>query len=272
MTRIPQFALAVSVLLTSHVLADELASTGRQLLSQHSNSVLTVECQLRQSVTAGAQEQTSESKTTVCGTVLNGAGLLAVSLTAVDPSTYLKATNPQARALNIQVEVVSVKIVLPEGAEVPAEIVYRDKDLDLAFVRAKEALPKTVTPVLFQKGLKPMVLDDVFVIWRYGPLASRTLGIDTGRIMGLVSKPRPYYLADVTQMPGAASCPVFSAAGKPLGLILFRFDSGGATAGAMTVVIPADDILEDIQQIAEASPKPPEPAPAVTPAPEQKKP
>ena len=87
MTRIPRLILAAATLLSSHVLADDLATAGRQLLAKHPFSVLTVECQLRQSVTVGAQEKTSETKTTSCGTVVNEAGLLAVSLTAVDPSS-----------------------------------------------------------------------------------------------------------------------------------------------------------------------------------------
>ena len=260
--------------LTNQVWAGDLAVAGRQLLAKYPNSVLTVECQLRQSVTLGAQEKSSETKSVACGTVVNEAGLIAVSLSAtVDPSNLLKATNPQARALNIQCEVVSVKILLPEGAEVPAEVAYRDKDLDLAFIRAKEALPKTVTPVVFPKAAKPSILDEVFVLWRYGQLASRTMGIDNGRITGMVTKPRPYYFSDVTSIPGIAGCPVFSADGQALGLIMFRFDSGSAASGAMSVIVSGADILDDIQQIsqlADVSHKATETVPAVAPAPQSK--
>ena len=37
----------------------------------------------------------------------------------------------------METEVNDIKILLEDGAEVPAEIVLRDKDLDLAFIRPK---------------------------------------------------------------------------------------------------------------------------------------
>jgi hypothetical protein len=232
--------------------ADQLADAGRKLLAEYPTGVLTVELQLRQSITAGAQERKSEARVTTNGTLLDMGGLIAIPLSAVEPGRLQVMSNPAARGLKIDSEVAEAKIILTDSTEVPVEVVYRDNDLDLAFVRSKEALPGQVTPFGLKDSVAPQVMDEAFVMWRLGPIADRVLAIHTGRILATLSKPRPYYIYEHANVQTSLGCPVVTQDGKLLGLVLMRFDMGGGGRGAIPVVIPTEDIREAAQQAMDA--------------------
>lgn len=251
-------SLALTLILAAPLRADTIADEGRKLLAKHQTSVLTVELQLRQSVTIGTQEQKGETKVTTSGVLLDASGLLAIPLSAVDPSNLQKAGNPNARNFKITSEVADAKVLLADSTEVPVDVVYRDNDLDLAFIQTKQPLPGSLTPFDLTKPGKPAILDEAYVLWRLGPIANRTLAIQSGRILASVDKPRPYYLYEHANWQTTLGSPVLAQDGKFVGLILMRFDtSAGASRGALPVVVPAEDIQEAVTQARDAIKKKP---------------
>jgi hypothetical protein len=252
----PLLALVWLLTLAAPLRADPIADEGRKLIAKHQTSVLTVEIQLRQSLTMGTQEQKGETKVTTFGSLLDTTGLLAISLSTIDPSNLQKAGNPNARNLHITSEVADAKILLADSTEIPVEVIYRDNDLDLAFIRTKQPLPGNLTPFDLTKPSKPAVLDEAYVLWRLGAIAKRTLAIQTGRILACVDKPRPYYLYEHANWQNTLGSPVLALDGKLIGLILMRYDTGtGASRGALPIIIPVDDIRESVAQAREAMKK-----------------
>src|SRR5882724_9273605 len=109
--------------------ADEFAEKGRGVFQKNHAAVVTVE--VVQKSASGRGGAPRESKQNVTGTVIDPSGLIVLALSAVDPSELYRRLSEDYK---IEVEVSDVKIMLEDGTELPAEILRRDKDLDLAFV------------------------------------------------------------------------------------------------------------------------------------------
>src|SRR5260221_14397596 len=87
MTRI----VAVILLASSLALADDAANAGRKVLSRYQDAVVTVKLVVSLSMSLGARDQQSESKTEAVGTVIDPSGLTVISLSTIDPSAMMKA-------------------------------------------------------------------------------------------------------------------------------------------------------------------------------------
>ena len=70
--------------------------------------------------------------------MVDPSGLTVLALSACDPSEmYQRMMGEDYPRTSVETEVTDMKILLDDGTELPAEIVLRDKDLDLAFIRPK---------------------------------------------------------------------------------------------------------------------------------------
>jgi hypothetical protein len=255
---------AVMLLTGSLALADETAESGRRVLAKHQDAVVTVKLVVSYSMTFGARDQQSESKTEAVGTIIDPAGLTVISLTAIDPSAMMKARmRSQTTELKIDSQVKDAKITLADGTEIPAEVVLRDKDLDLAYVLPTEKPAKPLPALDLAHAAKPQVLDEVICLNRLGKVANRVAAVSVERVDALVDRPRPFYVLAAGGSSGIGS-PVFTVSGVPIGIILIRnapaeseaniasIFSGTGGLGFMPVVVPAADILEDSKQALEA--------------------
>ena len=122
--------------------ADELAEKGRDIFNKNQQAVVTVQVVLKVSVSGAAKS--SENRQEITGTVVDPSGLTVLALSAADPSEmYQRMMAEQGSQDKLETEVTDVKILLDDGTEVPAEIVLRDKDLDLAFIRSDGSIVQT---------------------------------------------------------------------------------------------------------------------------------
>ncbi len=159
-----------------------------------------------------------------------------------------------------------VKLRLADGKEVPARFVLKDADLDLAFMAPdteQGAAPTFASSVKLEDAADGQLLSSYYFVSRAPKALQRVPLIRSTEIMGIVEKPRRFYLL-TDQALGA---PIFDAKGKVLGLTVQNF-SGGRNNGF--VVLPAADIAEMAKQAAEAQAKPVEPKSAETPKPAEK--
>ena len=131
------FALALALAGTSAPgRADELAEKGRAIFKQHQHAVVTVQAVMKISYPGAAKS--TENRQDLTGTVVDPSGLTVLALSACDPSEmYQRMLAEQGSQNKLDIEVTDLKILLDDGTELPAEIVLRDKDLDLAFIRPK---------------------------------------------------------------------------------------------------------------------------------------
>ena len=70
--------------------------------------------------------------------MVDPSGLTVLALSACDPTEmYQRMMSEEASKFKLDIEVTDLKILLDDGTEIPSEIVLRDKDMDLAFIRPK---------------------------------------------------------------------------------------------------------------------------------------
>jgi hypothetical protein len=218
----------------------------------------------------GRQEQKVEA----VGTVIDESGLTVLSYTMLDPSAMFNAAMQNVNVgggenkVEFKTELSGVKIRLADGTEVPAKLILRDDDLDLAFVMPTEAGKKLPFLKLGEGGaagasdVKP--LDPLVVIWRLGQSLDRQPAVAISRVSAVVTKPRTFYLCTGVEAMGT---PAFTGDGKPLGIVVMRKQglegAGGglmslaSSGGISPIVIPAADVMEVAQQALAKKDEPP---------------
>jgi|YelNatPaOPRAMG01_1025707.scaffolds.fasta_scaffold09693_3 hypothetical protein len=254
----------------SSVRAD-VAAAGRNVLAAHQDAVVTVKLVLNQSMSFGGRDQQNESTTETIGTVIDPSGLTVISLSTIDPAATLrsllaKQMRGQAGDIKIDSQVKDAKLVLADGTELTAQVVLRDKDLDLAYLRPVDKPAKPLAAISLAGAATPQVLDEVICLNRLGKVANRVVAVSIERIDAVVDRPRTFYIIGQGGSSGIGS-PVFAASGAPVGVILMRnvttegegnitsMFSGASALGIMPIIVPAADILEDAKQALE-TPKP----------------
>jgi hypothetical protein len=245
----------------------EERATARQLVASRGDAVLTVLGTVKTRMTMGGREAPpSEENIQANATALDGAGLVVMSLSNLEPGKMMsgimsqQAANMPGMEMSMKTETTNLRLRLADGKEVPARVVLRDEDLDLAFLRPSEALP---APIPFLDGPigKPAQLDPLITLQRLGEMASWKVSALFSYVMVIIDKPRTAYFGGTA--PGA---PVFDSAGRFVGInvMLMRSPGGGGAGmgltsgfsglggldalGFMPVVLPAEEIREVAKQ------------------------
>lgn len=278
-----QRVLALGCLLTWLIAmpapADELAEKGRQIFKDNQHAVVTVTIVVRSKVSVGGRGgEPNESRQDVTGTIIDASGLTVVSLSATDPGQMFQNVMSSMSAddeskVKVETELSDVKLLLQDGTEVPAEVVLRDRDLDLAFLRPKTKLSAALPAVDLTRSGKAQLLDQVLGLTRLGNAAGRAYSASAERIAAIVERPRLFYVPETSMTTTALGAPAFTLDGKILGLFVMRSikaTSGSGMTGAMNqrdnitgIIVPADDVLKAAKQVP--------PAGETKPAAEQKK-
>ena len=272
-------ALLSCFMVAGAAFADELAEQARSVVANHKDTVVTVKLVIENRYSMqGSGSQSEESKAEITGTVIDPTGLVVVSLYTTDPtsgSRNMMGMDLEDMGFKIETEIKSADILTQEGDEVPAEVVLRDKDLDLAFIRPKEKVEKPFTALDLSKAGTPAQLDPVVAINRLGRVANRAHGALVDRIEAVVEKPRTFYVpAGGGMTQGSLGAPVFTLDGNVAGILVLRtiraassgmmgmmsMMGGGGGDNAVMIVIPAADVLDVAKQAPEHAPAAPEEA------------
>lgn len=252
--------LAFAGVITPMVSADELAEKGRAILEKHKTAVVTMAIVINQKVSfTGASSQSRESKIEATGTVISPEGLVVMSLSETDPSSVMEqmmAAAGQSGNMQMETEVRDIKIMLIDGTEISAEVILRDKDLDMAFVRPKEKQSKPFEYVNVEDSDAPKHLDPVITLNRLGQVAGREHAASIERISAIVTRPRTLYVPGLDPTQTGLGSPAFTVDGKFVGINLLRVVSGGGggsmlggrTDNIAGVIVPASDIKEGAAQ------------------------
>lgn len=272
------FALVVSLLagLALPGRADELADKGRDIFKKNQRAIVTVQVVIKTKYSmSGAGAQSNEAKQDLTGTVVDESGLIVLSLSAIDPASILQGMMGDEDAkFKMDTELSDVKILLEDGTELPAEVVLRDKDLDLAFLRPKTKPAAPMAAIDLAKSATAQVLDQVVTLNRLGKAAGRSYSASVERISAVVQKPRLFYIPDSAMTGTSLGSPAFTLDGNVLGIFVLRTintKGGGARMvnfqpdAYSTIILPAGDILKAAKQAPAAkgdSEKKEEPKPA----------
>ena len=235
--------------------ADEVAEQGRAILKQYKDSVITVELVLKQMFSfPGSPSQEMESKVESTGTVISADGLTVVSLSEVDPSSVMEAMtagNPQMNGLKMDTEVQDVKMLMSDGTEVPAEVILRDRELDMAFIRPLKKAETAFSHVNLEDQGTPLQLDQVISVNKLGKVARRAHSISVERIDAIVVKPRTFYIPGNDPSNTGLGSPAFTLDGKFIGVFFIRAikaTGGGGQDNVAVILLPAIDIQDAADQ------------------------
>ena len=197
---------------------------------------------------AGQEAPPQERKVLVPGTVVDGSGLTVVSRLSSDPGLQARQQMKRMGRGNVDItsDIKEIKLVLNDGTEVPAEVALRDEDSDIVLVRPEEK-PDAAWPVVkLDPEAKPQALDYYTGVQRLSTETGRALVYGSGRVRGIIEKPRTYYVVGA----GPRGGPIFDAQGRCFGIYLARQNASGAASGNSNV-LPSADVLEIIEQVEE---------------------
>jgi S1-C subfamily serine protease len=236
----------------------------RDLVKKWQEAVVNVRVVLKTRMSMGGREmQASDDPVDTVGTVIDPSGLTVLSLGSLNPGGMMSKLmgsmgggNGQP-SVEITTEPTEVKIRLASGRELPAKIVLRDEDLDLAFLRPTTKPETPLVSLDLTDAAKPALLDQVLVISRLGRVGGWTAGAAIYDVGAIIEKPRTFYvLADGGSVMGT---PAFLTSGKVVGLLTLRqiepgrasmasMLGGSESMGMLGVILPAADVLEIARQ------------------------
>lgn len=254
--------LAAAVALTAGTpaaFADDLAEQGRAVLDEHREAVVT----LIMVISVSYEGSESENETEANATVISPDGLAVLSLTAVDPTVqYERSPNMTSDLVS---KIKDMRMVLADGSEITAEVVLRDRDLDLAFVRPVSPVSAPMKHVDLTRTSAPRILDPVVVLAQLGKVSRRAHSAFIERVETLVERPRLFYVLGQHRGQSVMCSPVFGLDGGFVGigvLRTLRAAQGGRFEEALVIVVPAEDIRTASQQVPPPGESPAEESPA----------
>jgi len=186
-----------------------------------------------------------ENKMESLGTVIDPEGLVVAPLSQIDPSRNFSGRVVRGVKMEATSTLKEVKVTIADGTEIPAVVVMKDPDLDLAFLRikmdSKEAKGVTLKAVDLKQSGTGNIMDDTITITRMDEVLNRVAAVNLGEINMITKKPRVFLRAG----GGVGGCPTFLADGKLLGITTARLVKNRNPVG---VILPASDILEIAEQ------------------------
>lgn len=244
-------------LLGSAVAAAEPSPTeiAQLLVRRYSAAIVQVNLVVKVSGTVGDKAiPPRELKHEAWATLIGPGGLAVVSLAAIDPSEVLEGTriNTAKGPMKIDVTGVEFKLVrlrLPDGTEVPARVILKDPDLDVAFIKPINRVAMPLVHVDLANDAYPQLLSTGYVLGRSSRATQGAPMVRRSDIISLSENPRRKIVAENGQ-PG---CPMFDAYGKLYGLCVRLFANGRPTGN---LVLPAADIAEIAKQADSITPEP----------------
>lgn len=242
---------------------EEAVRMARSLSEQHKDAVVRVEAVLEIELSGSGvgTVRRQERKIQVLGTVIDESGLTAVSHLRLDPASIYEGRTIERQGrrvrLSAKTDYSEVKVLLADGTKLPAKIVLKDADLDLAFVLpdadSEEMQGRELKALDFSTGAEGQPLDRTIRLTRLGSALNYETAVKLGRIASVVTKPRTFYVSD----NHGAGTPIFTAEGGVLGLALMRMiDKGGDRRSVAQVILPAEDVWKVARQALESPQEP----------------
>ena len=183
------------------------AAAVRKIFTAHGDAVVWVSavCNVRISTEGGKDGALNiperEEKMETLATVISADGLLVTALSTIDPSRVLNGRELNTRGGRIKVTDVNVdykeiKIIMPDGTEVPAEVVFKDIDLDLGFLKAKADAKETKTvtfkPIDLKNSGPTDVGESVAFLGRADEVLGRQPSVTRSQVISIIKKPREF--------------------------------------------------------------------------------
>jgi S1-C subfamily serine protease len=242
-----------------------LVETARKTLQTYDKAIISLHAVLKfeaKGIDLPGLDQ--ERKTQCTAAIISPNGLAVTSLTNLNPQKALgkirinRGGVPTTLELDCQIQ--EVKYRLFDGTEIPAQVVLKDDDLDVAFLAAQKPLDAATQAKLSVISLADAapaaeILDATIHIGRADESMNYIPTLNLGRIIALVTKPRACYMVN----QGTLGAPVFDRHGKILGLICCcvrpETEEGAAKPMNIPFMLPAADVAKLVPQAEKAAKK-----------------
>ncbi|MBU4270910.1 MAG: serine protease [Planctomycetes bacterium] len=239
------------------LLAQDEVVAARKTLQTYEKGVITLSAVLKFEVQGvGVSIPSQERKTQCIAVIIDPDGLAVTSLKNLNPQVRAQAGS---RRIEIESQVQEVKYRLADGTEVPARVVLKDEDLDLAFLAPLDPLDeqtksKIAVIPLDDAAQQAEALDETIMIGRADDDLNYVPTIQLGRIMATISQPRTCYLNSL----GTLGAPVFDRQGKLLGIVCRCVKDEGDSENVIRLqptpshlILPAADVARLVPQAKE---------------------
>ncbi|MEY4387747.1 MAG: hypothetical protein RLY20_3030, partial [Verrucomicrobiota bacterium] len=162
-------AIAIATWLPLNTTQAGDTSAAREVYTKTKDAIVSVTAVLKMEY--GGQSRDQEIETT--GTIISSDGLMIASATTVNPASAalenFDSRYGESGQSKPKISLTELKYRMPDGTEVPARVVFRDKDLDAAFLmpdlKDGEKAP-TFTSVDPQKSAPAKELDEIVNVTR----------------------------------------------------------------------------------------------------------
>lgn len=253
--------LTAAVLAPSLRAATDESAAAKKICDQYKDAVIWISAVAKISISASDSKTPMnipdrEQKAEGLGTIVDPSGMVVTALSNIDPTKLVsgrEVTGPGGTRITIEASAIlkEVKITLADGTEIPADVVMKDADLDLAFLRpkpdAKEAKGVTFPAISLKDSGAGGLADQVVSLARADEILNRQPQVSRGQIITVTKKPREFLRVN-NAMQGA---PTFTMDGKLIGIGINR---SSKERQVVTVVLPAADVLEIAEQAKTAKP------------------
>ena len=267
-----QIIIALTLSAASAIAASgELKTQAKKILETNQDAIVWLSVIVKQEITpegdaaskipAGAFGGAKDQKTETTGTIVDASGLIVASLGNISGAGMYDGqeidTPMGSIKLKTKTEIKEVKVIMPDGTEIPADLVMKDADVDLAFFKVRADSPEakdiTFKAINLSDSASVGVLDDVVVLGRSGAELNRQPQAYTTEVLGIVRKPREFISVQTLH----TGIPVFTPDGKVVGISIIRKPPGSISMGSGAVsiqpaVLPARDVLKVATQAKES--------------------
>ncbi len=222
------------------------------LVAKRAPVLVTVKFVLKTQGGFGDREEESE----ITAIMIDAGGLVLCSNTALAGPRFLQRFS---RATPTH-----IKVLVGEDTEgLDGELVTRDSELDLAWVRIKEPGDRTFAHLDLSSASKPRIGQRLLGLRRMGKYFGRAVVVSEGRLGGQAAKPRNLYVP-VGGLDVSVGLPVFTVDGTVLGVVVVQMpehgelennprsfmDAGRDMFGGL--ILPAGDVLKATRRAMEA--------------------
>ena len=235
-----------------------LVATARKTLETYGKAVISLSVVIKIEGVEGVPDMgllNRERKTRCVAAIIDAGGLAVTSLTNLNspgslPQIRISRGGGTPQPLEVECHVQEVKYRLADGTELPARVVLKDEDLDLAFLAPQKPLDEQTRSKIAALSLgdaapQAELLDATILLNRANDNLNYVPMLNLGRIVALLSKPRICYVGNT----GALGTPVFDRQGKILGIVCRCMREDGAATSHL--ILPAADVARLVPQAKE---------------------
>jgi S1-C subfamily serine protease len=243
--------------------AQNARAASRDIVRKWQAAIVNVRVVLKTRMSMGGREmQSADDAVDAVGTVIDPSGLTVLSLGTLNPGAMMSrimggSGGSGEDRVEIASEPTDLRIRLADGRELPAKIVLRDEDLDLAFIRPASPPAAPFTAIDLSDSARPELLDELLVLTRLGRVGGWATSASLGEVSAIIERPRTFFV--LGGQAGATGTPAFSQSGKVVGLLtirqvdvgrssMFSMMGGAEAMGILPVILPAADVLEIARQ------------------------